>query len=171
MIFRKIATATALGLAFVGAAQAQGMYSGISYTQLTVDEDGVTAKPTQAILKVGYSFDKTWAIEGRVGLGGASDSVRFPGINVDFKIDSFSAIYGKASFPISEQFGVYGLVGYNSATAKASAGSISTSATKDGSSYGIGAEFNVTKNIGFNAEWARHFSDTTSLGFGVSYKF
>lgn len=167
MSLKKIAVATAITLASIGAAQAQGMYAGVGYSQLTVDGSGVTIKPTQVLFKLGYSFDKTWAVEGRIGAGGASDSYQ----NVDFKIDSLTAIYAKGTLPLSDQFGVYGLLGYNGGTLKANAGSRSLSESKDGSSYGVGAEFNVTKNIGLSAEWVRHFSDTTSLGFGVNYKF
>jgi outer membrane autotransporter protein len=69
-------------------------------------------------------------------------------------------------------FGVYGLVGYNSTKATASAlGKSFTSESQSGASYGAGVELNVTKSMSLSAEWARNFSDTTNMNFGVAYKF
>lgn len=172
MTFKKMVAAAAIALASTGAVQAQGMYTGLGYSQVTLEDSGLSVKPTQMLIKLGYAFDKTWAVEGRLGAGGTSANL----LDVaDVKIENFAAIYAKGTLPLSEQFGLYGLLGFNKATGKATgkgAGrGLSSEESKDGSSYGVGAEFNVTKEIGLSAEWARHFSDTTSLTFAVNYKF
>lgn len=171
MKIKALAAIVALTISSIGIAQAQGVYAGVGYSQVNGDGGGFTVKPTQAIFKLGYAFDKMWAVEGRIGAGGSSDTVRISGIDVEAKIDNFTAIYAKGSLPLGEQFGVYGLLGFNKATVKASARGFSSSETKDSSSYGLGAEFNITNNIGLSAEWVRHFSDTTSVTFAANYKF
>jgi opacity protein-like surface antigen len=168
---KKLAIATALVLASIGA-QAQGMYAGLGYSKFALEGGGVSLKPSLATLKLGYEMSPYLAVEGRIGAGGTSDTLKINGVSVDMNLESFYAVYAKGTLPLGEMFGVYGLVGYNSVKGKASAGGYSvTTDSQSGGSYGAGVEINFTKSMSLSAEWARNFSDTTNLNFGVTYKF
>ena len=168
----KTIAATIVAIASIASAQAQNVYAGIGYSQLNIDSTLGAVKPTLTVFSVGYSVNENLAIEGRLGTSASAGSLTYLGVPVSVKADSYSAIYLKGIFPANDQFTVYGIFGYNNATATVSAqGFSATSETKSSSSYGVGAEFNVTKNIALTGEWARHYSDTTSTTFAVKYKF
>lgn len=168
--FKVIAIAT-IALASIGAAQAQNLYAGVAYSQMKVDTDVGAVTPTIIVFSLGYSVNENFAVEGRLGASASSGSVTVIGVPVSFKIDSYSALYLKGILPVSDQFGVYGLLGYNNSNVTASASGTSASDSKSGSTYGVGAEFSVAKNIGLTGEWTRNYSDATSMSFGVKYKF
>lgn len=168
-----LALALVAGFAAVSSAQAQSLYAGVGYTQYNFEGSGSVAaiKPTAATFKLGYVISPNFAVEGRVAAPMSSDSVVVSGTKVDGKVDSHYGIFAKGMLPLSDMFSVYGLIGFNDLSLKVSGGSASYTSSKSGSSYGLGLDVTVVKSVTLNAEWARHFSDVTSMNFGVAYKF
>ncbi|MBC7916752.1 MAG: porin family protein [Rhodoferax sp.] len=161
MVLKKSVIASALvlvaGFASMGSAQAQNVYVGTAYTQYNFEGSG-SITPTAATFKLGYVVNSNFAVEGRFASSMSSESV---------KVDSHSGIYAKGILPLNDNFSVYGLLGTNSLTLK----SQFSSASKSSSSYGLGVDFALTKEVSLNAEWTRLFADVTSTSFGVAYKF
>jgi len=170
---RAMALAIVTAFAAMGSAQAENLYVGVGYTQYTFEGSGSvgSVKPTAATFKLGYVISPNFAVEGRVAAPASSDSLTVSNVKVEGKVDSHYGIFAKGILPLNEMFSVYGLVGFNDLTLKASTPSTSASSTKNGSSYGLGLDLSVSKNIALNLEFARHFSDVTSANLGVVYKF
>ena len=168
-----LTVALVAGFVVAGSVQAQSLYAGVSYTQYNFEGSGSVAaiKPTAATFKLGYAISPNFAVEGRVAASMSSDSVMVSGTNVDGKVDSHYGIFAKGILPLNDMFSAYGLIGFNDLSLKASGGSASYTTSKNGSSYGLGLDMSVGKSVTLNAEWARHFSDVTSVNFGVAYKF
>lgn len=174
---RAIAAALLVGFAAMGSAQAEGVYAGLAYTQYNFEGSGSVGavKPTAATFKLGYVFTKNIAVEGRFAAPATDDSVTVSNIKVSAKVDNHIAIFAKGILPLNDSVSLYGLVGFNDLTLKATGSSggqsASASSTKNGSSVGVGVDVAVGNAVSLNAEWARHFSDVSSLSFGVNYKF
>lgn len=175
---RAVAAALLLGCAAMASAHAENnWYAGVAYTQYNMDGSGSVGSvtPSAATFNVGYAVSKNLAIEGRFAAPMNDGSTTVSGVKVNAKVESHSALYIKGILPLNETVSLYGLVGTNSMTLKATASSgnasASASATQSSSSYGVGAEFAVNEKVALNLEWARHFSDTSSASIGVSYKF
>lgn len=169
-----VATAGLLGLG--SAYAADGLYFGANFSSVTYKEDGFpSAKPTTLALKLGNQFNKNLAVEGRFGFGLSGDTVTVSGIPIEFEIDNYFGIYGKGILPLSEVFSVYGLVGFTSGKATASAFGVSISESDSDVSFGFGADFAVSKSTAINVEWAKLFEGTgykvEALSIGVNFKF
>jgi OOP family OmpA-OmpF porin len=82
------------------------------------------------------------------------------------------------SFPISEQFSVFGKLGLFVWDAEASdtTGGVPFEATADGTdvSLGLGVSYNFTRNFGVRAEWElfkTDEADATLLSIGAVFRF
>lgn len=163
-----------LALAIALPAQA-GMYFGINLSRVEYDETGFeSAEPTALSLRIGNEINSNLAFEGRLGFGLADDTVTVFGIPVDVEIDHFAGIYARGILPL-DKVSLYGLVGYTDGKITASAGGFSVSESDSDFSYGIGADFAVSKTGAINLEWAHLFSgsayDVTALSIGYKHNF
>jgi opacity protein-like surface antigen len=169
--------ALALGLPGIAAAQAQtGLYVGASVSRFDLSINGLSnARPNVFSLKLGEQMTPNFAGEVRIGKGMSDDSVS--GANV--KVDSYYGIYGKGILPVTNEFSAYGLLGYTRGKVSVARPGNSASDTDGGLSYGLGADYMITKNASVGLEWARLFKGTVGgsdyrvngLSLGVGYKF
>ncbi len=169
-----LATTLATVLAAPMAANATGFYlgadigSGKQSNQLMekADTTGVGA------IKAGYDFNDYFGAE-----------VRYGGVNTsssDVELNSFTSVYAKAQYPISESFSVYALAGTTSASlpggglevapqSGASKGSVNSA------SFGGGVRYAVTDSLGVSLEATRISSHDDykldAVMLGVDYKF
>ena len=110
----------------------------------------------------GYQFTRNIAAEvGYTDLGKLKVS---GGINGDVAVTAWD-LSGVFSWPI-EQFGVFGRLGIASVKAKpGGAFSGAGDQSKSGLTWGLGASYDLNKNLGFRAEWQRFKADSgSSLG-------
>ena len=142
-------------------------------------------------LQLGYKFTPNWAIEGGyVDLGKFNYNATFTGgtASGEVKASGFN-LAGIGSYPINDQFSIFGKLGFIDAKVEASANATgpggaasgSASATKWKTNWGFGATYNVTKAWGVRAEWERFNklgdnnntgeSDVNLLSVGVVYNF
>lgn len=142
-------------------------------------------------LQAGYQFNKNFALEGGYfNLGKATYAAAFTGgvANASVKADGWS-LSAVGILPLNEQFSLFGKLGaaYNTVKANATGtggGSTITWSDKDsnvGAVYGIGASYNLTKQIALRAEYEVYDKigkdDTTGeskvdmWSLGVVYKF
>ena len=129
----------------------------------------------------GYMFNRHFGIEGAyVDLGQVSYSGSFLGSPVTGgKVEvSGLNISALGALPINEQFSVFGKIGLFLWDAEASdiTGGVPFSAKEDGTdvSFGIGVNYNFTRNLGVRAEWEMFTTDeadATLLSVGVVWRF
>jgi OOP family OmpA-OmpF porin len=141
----------------------------------------VDAKDTGYKIFGGYMFNRNFGIEGAyVNLGEVSYSGSFGALPVTggkVEVDGFN-IAALGAYPINEQFSVFGKIGLFlwDASASDTTGGAPFSASTDGTdvSFGIGASYQFTRNLGARAEWElfkTDNADATLLSVGVVWKF
>ncbi len=143
-------------------------YVGLGYGYFNQSNDDIGNTPANielaldtVLLQAGYEYNEYIAIEGRywIGLGDLEQS---GSIENDLSGDySVWGIYLKPMYPVTEDFDVYGLLGYASTSLEADAGSYWDT---DGFSWGLGAQYAVTEN------WVV-FADYVNLGMPDSFDF
>ena len=148
----------------------------MTLSQVSYKEEGfATAKPIAIGGKFGKQFTPNIALEARFGIGVADDEIDAGGIPVKLEVDNYYGLYGKAMLPVSPNVSLYGLLGFTRAKVTASAGGFTASASDDDVSFGVGAEFGVSRTASINLEWAQLVDgegvELQGLTVGVSFKF
>jgi OOP family OmpA-OmpF porin len=126
-------------------------------------------------------FHRNFGVEvAYVDLGEATYSGDFFGSPVtggSIEINGFN-VSAVGSFPVSEQFSLFGKIGLFIWEAEANdiTGGVPFSAKDDGTdiSFGVGASFNFTRNVGIRAEWERFEAaeaDADLISIGVFWRF
>jgi outer membrane immunogenic protein len=172
----KIAALT-LGLSTFAAAHAQwAPYAGINASRLIYKKDGFpTAEPTVLALRLGNQFNRYFAIEARLGAGISDSTIYRNGIPLTLTVDHLYGVYAKGIIPVTSWFAPYGMVGATHASLTTSTGVFKSSVSGGDFSYGLGADFAVSRKISLNLEAARlstgrgYKVDAVSLG--IAYKF
>ena len=143
---KKIA-AVALLSAFIAApvvAEDMHMYIGANVGSAQIDRTGFDASTAFSVL-AGHKFNSNFAAEvAYVNFG----SVDLP-LGATVKSDAMS-LSGVGSFPLNEQFSLFGKLGLASTTAK---GTGSPSESNTGVTYGVGAQFYFDRQVAIRAGW------------------
>ena len=148
-----------------------GFYIGTDLVRVRDKGDQAPAiYPLGLGFKVGYACNKYVSLEARYAAGIASDDATISGFKIDLDLDYYYGAYAKGSLPLG-RFAPYVLVGYTHGkeTATVRAFGISSSAANGSASFGGGADFQITKNLSANAEWARLVkgNDASGIGFTI----
>jgi OOP family OmpA-OmpF porin len=160
---------------------------GLGVTGLTSSLDD---SDTAFKLHAGYQFNRNFALEGGyLNLGKANYSARFTGgtASAELKTDGWS-LSAVGILPLNEQFSLFGKLGaaYNTvkvniaATGPGGNAAVSDKDSDVGAVYGLGASYNLTKQIALRAEYevydkiggnetGKSKVDVWSLG--IAYKF
>ena len=154
-----------------GAMAQQGMdsgwYVGASIGQADLDID----KDTAWKISAGYQLNRTLSIEvGYTNLGEVSDTVL--GVPVSAEATAWEVI-GVGKFPLANQFSVYGLVGIAMAEVEARAGGVTVSDDSTELTFGVGGQFDFSRNVAMRAQWQRYGADedVDVISLGVLFKF
>jgi OOP family OmpA-OmpF porin len=189
---KKILAASAIALSgTLAATQASAQaFIGGSLGQSDIDDEITTGlitsgtvdgKDTGWKLFGGYMFNQHFGVEGAyVDLGEVSYSGDFNGSPVtggNVEVSGFN-IAAIGSYPINEQFSVFGKIGLFLWDAEASdtTGGAPFSAKEDGTdiSFGLGVGYNFTRNLGVRAEWElfkTDDADASLISIGVLWRF
>jgi len=125
---------------------------------------------------IGYIVNDNLSIEGRVGLGVGDDSVTDDRVKLDLEVDNYLSVYLKPAYS-SQNFGVYGLLGFTKAKLSADISymgiSDSISDSDSSFSYGLGAGFSVADGTSISLEWKQLIDadDYELSGFSVGVDF
>lgn len=146
-------------------------YVGVNWIRATYDESGFeTVNPTALAVRVGAEVNPNLAIEGRLGVGLAEDTVS----GIDLEIDNFYGAYVRGLLPLGTVT-PYGLLGWTKGKATASAGSVSVSESDSDLSYAVGVDAWLSKTVALNAEIGRLLKGDgykiDALSFGIVFKF
>jgi OmpA-OmpF porin, OOP family len=149
-------TVSAGAIAQSAMAPVPGFYAGLDVGQTDVGPEDDTG------FKIfgGYRFHTNIAAE--VGYGLLFDK---SGVEVT----SLEAV-AVGIFPINNQFSIFGKLGFAMLEAKFDGGSEDDTEI----TYGIGVQFDFTRNLGVRAQWQRYSTDPDDvdfIGVGIVWKF
>jgi len=181
-----------------------GVYVGAGITQLSADLDltdldaggqtidlGEQSVDINMITgRLGYRVNKYIAVEGELGFGLGGDDfdqtipvdVLGTSLNVDSNIkldvENYYVGFVRGIVPISDEFEVFGRVGYGSATGSADvtasvAGFTASGSEEDdisGLAYGVGGQFNFTDKDGIRADYTR-LEDANIISLSYARRF
>ncbi len=180
-----------LAVAFPVAAQDSGFYAGGHIGQATAKDScdnvagpGVSCDDEDTAWKIlgGYQLNRNLGIEvGYTDLGEVSASG--PGGTASVEAKALELV-GVGSLPLGERFSVYGKAGVyrgeTDATASTALLTGSFSETNNDLTFGVGARYDLTRNIALRAEWQRYAdvgggdigeSDVDVLSVGALFRF
>ncbi|HID94358.1 MAG TPA: porin family protein [bacterium (Candidatus Stahlbacteria)] len=165
---------------------------GYGYFNQTVDNvinSNIELESNSVMLQAGYQYNQYIAFEGRYWIG-IGDITQNGGINPGDKSGDYDAwgLYLEPIYPVTQEFDVYGLLGYADTSVKYDSGEFWNT---DGFSWGIGAQYAVTENILIFVDYLNMGSedsvdltynnaiypsvdagiDLYTVNVGVSYKF
>ncbi len=141
---KKIALAVLLS-SFVAAPAfaANDLYAGIKVGSANKKVPGTSESSTAVGVFGGYTINPNFAVEvGYTDLGKVQSTISFTSFDV-------SAL---GSWPINQQFSLYGKVGLASTKEEA----FGLSVTRSAPTYGLGGQYNVTPTVGIRLGWDRH---------------
>jgi len=164
-----------------------GFYVGVGYVYIDgeASEDGYTADVTNNGIdfRAGYDFNKYVAVEARYAIG-AKDTVTvsdgYYTENVGQGDFDTYGIFVKPQYPVTEDIGVYALLGYGNVE-----GSLSGTEYLDenGFQWGLGANYAVTDKVDVFLDYINVYDDDAKVDgenidldvytvtIGLSYKF
>ena len=180
---KKVLLAAMLGAAVMAApavsmAQARGetgWYAGITLGQSDAKDvncGGLSCDKKDTAFRIlgGYQINRNFAAElGYHDLGKAKVGT------TDIKANAWELV-GVGSYPIANQFSIYGKLGFFRGEAKAGG----TKETNTDLTYGAGVQYDFARNLGVRSEWQRYGklgggtlakSDVDVLSVGVVWKF
>ncbi len=186
---KKIITAVALAAGLVSApAFAQSWYVGFGAGIGSLGKTGqdITGLQDATIddsdktytIRGGYRFHPNFAVEvGYYDLGKYTFSGRSGNIDVSgsAKAKSFG-ISAVGIAPVAQNFEIYGRIGIEESEIKANANTANFTAGESdkqtGATYGIGARYLFSKNVGLFAEWMKNDKiEVDSYLVGVDFRF
>ena len=164
------ASAAVLAGASTAVAQEGRFHLGAGYTFLDFDEVEFNA----VTVRGGYDFNEFFGVEGELSTGLGDESVTIEGVEIDTSLDLAFGLYAKAQYPLTEQFSVFGRLGYVYAELEAEAegvgGAVSAEGDDNGVGFGAGAEYRFNGANAFRFEYTRYeFDDADADGFTLSY--
>ncbi len=136
--------------------QSPNYYGTLGYSQLDASDGDLGAITG----RLGARLHPNFGAEGEVSVGVRDDEFDVAGVPVKVEHEYDVAAYAVGYLPISEQFELFGRVGYGTTELKASAAGVST--TEDGESvnYGAGANYFFDAQNGVRGDWTRRdFTD------------
>jgi OmpA-OmpF porin, OOP family len=161
--FAALSVALGLTAPSVGMAQDAGWYAGASIGQSKYDgfctnlNPGVSCEDTDTALRVfgGFRINRHFAVELGYHQLGEATATAPSGSTLGFEATTFELL-GLGIVPLGDRFSVYGKVGLYAGDTKVSANGFSTSPSRNDLTYGIGAQYDFTPNLGVRAEWQRY---------------
>jgi len=148
---------------------AANAYIGINAGQNKMDFSGAKESTAYSVFG-GYSFNEYIAGElAYTDFGSADTDVS--GTSLKGNATSIAAV---GSLPLGKDFSLFAKLGYASTKVEATGG---TSESKDDVTYGIGAQYNATKNIGIRLGYdsfkvgKTQTKDSNFMSLGVLYNF
>ncbi|MDR7096685.1 porin family protein [Hydrogenophaga laconesensis] len=164
-------------------AQAQAvnpnMYAEFGYTQYNAKESdsGYTLKfsPAAVTGTIGYQFTPNIAVEGLFGLGAGEGKIKLNGVKVGVKgqVTKAVGVYFKPSIAVSDSIDLFARIGWVHTELEMSVPGASITDSDNGASYGLGANFNISKTSYIQASWMNYYKkDGFKIdGINVAYGF
>lgn len=164
-MLKKIAAAAALAIvaSTAVAADAPAFYVGADIGQTKIDD--ADDNETSYGMFAGYQVNEMFAVEANYRV---LADFAFLGADLKTTQTGLSAI---ASMPLSNNFSVYGRLGYNRIDVEASGPLGTADADESGVLYGVGLGYAFTPTVSARVEVQKPTSDSTNFSAGLSFKF
>ena len=164
-------------------------YVGVGYSMMTVSPELLGDYDLSALgVRGGYFFNKYFSVEGRLAFGIGDDSKTYTDgidfVTLKLELDNSIGVYALGHIPVSDQFELYGLIGFTQVEVTGSAsgtlGSGSDSYSDSDLSFGVGAEFNMTPALSLGLEYTSYITDgeieflkydADAINFAVNFYF
>lgn len=151
---------------------------GVSYANLSDEEDGLDYSLGALVGSLGYKIDSGsrfhFIPEVRVGVGITDDTVTVFGVNVNLELDSFLALSVKGQYELENGIYLFAAPTYTNAefTASASQGGTSASVTEDSweFGFGVGAGYSFNSSTSLEASYEQ-FDGIDVLSIGLRFDF
>lgn len=155
------------------------MYAEIGYTQFqakgTDGVDSIKFSPNALSGVFGYQATPNMAVEGLLGLGAGASEIKLNGVNsgVDGKVKRAVGLFVKPSVAITDGISLFARAGVVHLALELSAGGVSESGSDTSLAYGIGANFNLSKNSYIQTSVMNYYKEDGLKvnGFNVAYGF
>ena len=174
----------ALSANVVAADKTGKAYVGVGYSMVTVSPEYISDFDLTTLgVRGGYYFNKYFSVEGRLGLGIGDDTQTISGFgDITLEMDTMLGVYAVGHIPLTDQFALYGLAGLTMADSTyKSPGFPDESESETDLSFGVGAEFDMTKNWSLAVEYTSYFRDAEiddsggieydADGFGIAVNY
>ncbi len=158
---RNILLATAAISLFALPAAAQSLqspsyYGTLGYSQLDASDGDLGAITG----RVGAKVNPNFGFEGEASIGVRDDDFTVGGVPVTIEHDYDAAAYAVGFVPLSEQFELFGRIGYGTTRIKAEAAGVDASEDGESLNYGAGANYFFDAQNGVRGDWTRRdFTD------------
>ena len=162
------------------AAQAQ-IYGEVGYTALkgtqTSGANKLEASPNVLGATIGYDVHKNVAVEAMGVFGVKDDTLKFNGTSLPAKakINSSYGVFVKPKTMLSENFEIFGRLGYMNSKASVTGGNLSTFSAGSSLAYGLGANYYVTKATYLTVNYMNVYNKNNlkidGVTFGLGMKF
>ncbi len=164
-MMKKIIAAVLLSVAAPVFAAAGDSYVGVSLgngTPNVTPTTGVALSKTSSFIFggiAGYQYNRNLAVEGQfTGVGKASDA-RGNSVKADALSLSMVGI-----LPLANNFELLGKIGVASVKTTSSGVGAVAGASRNGITYGVGAQYNVNRNLGLRLLWDRYAVSVNNAG-------
>lgn len=175
------AVLTALFAAVPAHAQtaAPKMYAEFGYTQYNAKDsdsiDSIKFSPGAVTGTLGYQFTPNIAVEGLFGLGAGEGKIKLNGVktNVKGQVTKAVGLYFKPSLAVSDRVDLFARIGWAHTELEMSVPGASVTESDNSASYGVGANFNISKTSYIQASWMNYYkNDGFKIdGFNIAYGF
>jgi opacity protein-like surface antigen len=151
-----------------------GWVSGIGYTQLSEDDEGIDVSLGVFGGSIGYRFGSGDSLsvipELRFGIGVSDDSAEIIGIQATVEIKSFVAVSVRGEYALNDSVYVFAQPAYANLDLEVTIGSISASDDDWEFGFGAGAGFAVSENASIELV-IEDFNGTLAVTGGVRINF
>lgn len=154
---KKIAIVALLSAFAAAPAVAADMYVGVKAGSVSNKVNSINESTSSFGISGGYTINPNFAVEvGYTDLGSMASGI------VTITALEFSAV---GSYPINEQFSVFGKLGMANTAEKA----LGLTGNRTAATYGLGGQFNVSPTVGVRLGWEHYgFGDGTTFFQGDS---
>jgi len=158
---RNVLLATAALSLFAAPAMAQSFsdpqWTGsVGYTHLDSGDQSLGAVTG----RVGAKLSRYIGVEGEASFGVKDEDVTIGGVDGTVEHEYDAALYAVGSVPVSENFELFGRVGYGTTSIKADVAGVTASEDGESLNYGAGANYFFDGQNGLRADWTRRdFTD------------
>jgi len=166
---KKISVVAGFLAASISASVSAGPYLELAGVMFNSDEDDVNDLYLSALtVTAGLNLNKFLAIEGFAGIG-IDDQEIFQGVNVEL-----GSLYGaalKGMIPINNSTNLYAKVMSANFELEASNGGLTLSADDNLYGFGVGADFDMDKNLYLSFSVAAWEENVTTISLSSGFRF
>ncbi len=156
------------------AAQAQVYVEG-AFSAMTYKDGSVSLNPYAFSGVLGYEVSPNLAVEGLLSVGVKDDSITEQGYKVNVGLSNAMGVFLKPKVMLSNEFEVFGRVGYAQTKMKFSSTDGSAKDAGSAFAYGLGANYYLDKTTYVTASYINLYDKNkqkiNGFNIGVGYKF